>query len=89
MHVRVRTVAASHEEKGNGALSMGGTSGHLLPRDWLYRGSPPTEAPLALIKHFGTPSRLRGSRVSSLARDSFANPVCFRDFTRKLRKHSH
>lgn len=66
MNVRVRTVAASHEEKGNGALSMGGTSGHLLSRDWLYRGSPPTEAPLALIKHFGTPRFAR-----KLARSRF------------------
>lgn len=85
MNVRVRTVAGSHEEKGNGVLSRGGASGHLLPRDWLYHGRA-TEAPLALIKHFGTPSWLRGSRVSSLARDSFANRVYFRDFPPKLEK---
>ena len=66
VNVRVRTVVGSHEEKGNGALSIGGASDHLLAHDWLYHGRA-TEAPLALIKHFGTPSRLRRSRVSSPA----------------------
>ena len=64
VNVRVRTVVGSHEEKGNGALSIGGASDHSLARDWLDHGRA-TEAPLALIKHFGTPSRLRLSRVSS------------------------
>lgn len=66
VNVRLRTVAGSHEEKGNGVLSVGGACSHLLVRDWLCHGRT-TEAPLALIKHFGTPSRLRDSRISSLA----------------------
>lgn len=85
MNARVRTVAGSHEEKGNGALSVGGAFGHSRARDWWYRPTA-TEAPLALIKHFGTPSRRRRSRVSSLARDSFANRICFREFREKLRE---
>lgn len=74
-NVRIRTVAGSHEEKGNGALSVGGASGHLRAPDWLYRGRA-SEAPLALIKHFGTPTRVI-EVVRILARSRFVRQPDF------------
>lgn len=66
---RTDCVVGSHEEKGNGALAMGGVVVRSRLADWSrYRRA--SEAPLALIKHLGAASRRR-SRARTFARSRF------------------
>lgn len=70
---RTDCVVGSHEEKGNGALAMGGVVARTRLADWSRRPRA-SEAPLALIKHLGAASRSR-SRARTFARSRFVPPT--------------